>query len=85
MALQGSAGLSSLSPGEAAQSLPGIYHRGGALLKNTWSSFREISKGSESIVFSRGGEVGGGAAEVATLRKQSPRAHLPGVNVKKGL
>lgn len=62
MALQGPARLSSLSlGGKQAQSLPGVYHRGGALLKNTWSSFREISKGIESIVFSRSGEVGGGA------------------------
>lgn len=38
-----------LSPrGKQAQSLPGIYHSGGALLKNTWSPFREISKGIES-------------------------------------
>lgn len=37
--------------GLQAQSLPGIYHRGGALLKNTWSPFIEISKGVTSISF----------------------------------
>lgn len=45
-----------LPGGLQAQSLPGIYHRGGPLLKNTWSPFTEISKGIESMeVFSGGG------------------------------
>lgn len=45
-----------LSPqGLWAQSLPGIYRRGGALLKNTWSPFIEISKGIESMFLREGG------------------------------
>ena len=47
--------------GLQAQSLPGIYHRGGALLKDTWSPFREISKGIESMSFLGVGAWGGGA------------------------
>lgn len=72
-----------LSPqGPQAQSLPGVYHRGGALLKTTWSPFSKFSKGSESMFF---WGVGGGCTELGIYRKQSPPTHLPGVSFKKGL
>lgn len=60
-----------LSPqGLKAQSLPGIYHRGGALLKNTWSPFTEIAKGTESMFLQDGG---GGVHRVGYT--QENRAH----------
>lgn len=60
-----------LPGGLQAQSLPGIYHRGGALLKNTWSPFTENSKGIESMeVFSGGGGLV--CTELGIHRKTGP-------------
>lgn len=65
--------LSSLYWGPQAQPLPGIYHRGRALFKNTWSSFIEISKGSESMGF-----LFGRSTELGIHKKEnSPVTHLP--------